>query len=98
MEVGFTLKVLRIGVDLPPSGHGFLGQGHSAPPDVGWKHIRRDAKMSVQKISSKADIPKLILSVDGAQQSYLSIITTRFLDTIRIAIELQFGPAASNQS
>lgn len=54
--------------------------------------------MLVPTISSKAGIPKLLLSVDGAQQLYLSIITTRFLDTIRIALELQFGPADSNQS
>lgn len=92
------IKVLRIGVDLPPNGQGFLGQGLSEPTDVGWKHIRRDAKMLVPTISSKAGIPKLLLSVDGAQQLYLSIITTRFLDTIRIALELQFGPADSNQS
>ena len=89
LEVAFTLKVLRIGVDLPPSGHGFLGQGHSASTDVGWKHMRRDTKMSVPKIHERLVSPSCF---------WVLMVHNRFLDTIRIAIELQFGPAASNQS
>lgn len=71
LEVGFILKVLRIGVDLPPSGQ----KGHQ---DVG-----------SQKYHERLVSPSWF---------WVLMVHNRFLDTIRIAIELQFGPAASNQS